>query len=262
MAVGSFHVGSMVDRQLRAIMMMAVTPLAPVLIALHAQGRPEQLRRVYLRGGRLALWAILAIVVPVAAFAPELVSLYLRERSAQYGDAALVMALLLACYPMMYAKVLLGRVAVAKAQLRAFMLIMLVSEVSNVLLTLYFVGKLGLGAVGSALSTFVVATIADLAGYWPLSLVLLELRFDRFVRATLLPGLLPALFAASCCLFMRSRISPGTWLELGFAVACVVAVYAIVLIGFCLQREDKADLLRLWSAGIRVVTKERKGETT
>ena len=137
---------------------MVQGPLQPQLTALHATGAKERLQNAYLRGGRYALWAALLLAVPLMVYSRELFGLYLGPKVELYKASATVMVLLLPIFAIAYGHVMLANVALATAQVRSWAARACVIQMINLGLTFYFVGMRRMGAVGSALATFVAMT--------------------------------------------------------------------------------------------------------
>ena len=244
--VASFHLGSLPNRHLPPFLQRALTPLSPGLTAMYATGQKERLGYLFLRIGRLCLWASMIVAVPLVVFRTECFQLYLRDKCSMYVSAGTVMALLLGCWVLRYAITGLGRMAAAMARIRAVMIIQAAGQVLNVGLALYFVAVERTGAIGVALATLIAAVVTQALGYIPLSLHMLELRFAALVRETFLPGLLPSVFGGAAWLGLRFLVAPSTWLQLGGCVLGGAAAYVIALLLLCLQPADRNDLKRIW----------------
>ncbi len=243
--VTSFHVGSLADRQISAFVNRAFIPVQPALIAMHTTGQKERMAYTYMRIGRLAMWAALCVAVPLAVFGKEFFQLYLRETYSMYASAGVVMAILLAYYPLLYATGGLMRISIATAQIRPFALIEIAGQLANVGLMVYLVGYMQLGAIGAALSIFSTGVLTSLLGLWPLGLRMLGLGFNQFVRETLWPGLVPALVGVIACTGLRVLVRPSSWLEWAACCAFGMVIYCVTLLVFCLRPADSNDLRRI-----------------
>ncbi len=240
--VTCFHLGSIPMRQITGMSSAVTGPLNPQLVAMHASGDTRRLRNTYLRGNRYALWAVLFLAVPLMVYGREIINLWVGSK---YLTAAVVMPLLLAQYPFIYANKFMGNIAVAMARIRSVILRGCLVQVVNLLLTLYLVGVRGMGAVGSALATFLTMTFI-----WPIvtyafALRLVDVRFSKWIRETIWPGWLPALAAAFVCILLKVIVKPSSLLSLAGCAACGSLCYVAVLLAFCLQQEDRRDLRRV-----------------
>ena len=239
--VTCYYVGSLPYSQIRQAPMLLLTPLLPQLTAMHVTGKNEQLQNTYLRGGRYALWVTLLLAVPLVIYARELIALYLGET---YEMAAIVTILLLAPCPIVYGHILVSGLAFAKNEMRAWCLRLIFLQLVNLSLTLYFVGIRHMGAVGSALGTFLTMAFLWPIVSWPLGLRLAGLSWGQWFRRTAWPGIIPAAAGAVVWLVLKAEIQPASWLALGICAAAGMAVYAIVLWLYGLQPEDRSDLKR------------------
>ena len=243
--VTCFYVGSLPYGQIRQAPMLLLTPLLPQLTAMHVTGKNEQVQNTYLRGGRYALWVTLFMAVPLMVYARELIKLYVGET---YGAAATVFILLAASCPVIYGHILVSGVAMATAQMRSWCLRLLIFQLVNLGLTLYFVGIRHMGAVGSALGTFVAMVFVWPVMIWPLGLRLTGLSWGRWFRETAWSGLLPAGVSAVAWLALKILFQPASWLAVGACVAVGMVLYAATLWVFCLQPADRSDLKRATEA--------------
>ena len=243
--VTSFHLGSLADRQIQPFMMNATMPLQPVLIAMHAAGEKERLAYTYMRMGRLALWVTLGAAVPLTVFGREFYQLYLRHKYASYSTAPVVMGLLLAYYPVLYATNGLMRAATAVAKMRGMVLVDIAGQIASLALMAYLSGWLGLGAIGAALSILVTGLVTSLCGFWPIGLQMLGLDFRAFARETLWPGLSPALAAVFACTALRALVRPSGWAEWVACCAVGLMVHVAALLAFSLRPADRNDLRRI-----------------
>lgn len=237
--VNSFYIGSLPLGYMQGISYAIQGPLLPQMTAMHAADARDRLQSAYLRIGRYALWGALLLAVPLMVFSREVILLYVGDA---YADAAIVMVLLLAVFPVAYGHVMLGHLANATAQMRSWTLRAVAVQLVNLALTLYLVGVLGMGAVGSALGTFLSMTLLWPVLNWPLGLRLVGLGWGRWFRETLVPGLVPAVVSAVVCFTLKFTVAPATWLALGLCAAAAMAVHGAVLWRFCLQPADRVDL--------------------
>jgi len=240
--VTCFHLGSLPDRLIRQVMSTAINPILPQLTALHATDRKDRIASVFLRLGRLSLWATMIMISPLLIYRKELFQVYLQEKFSSYSSVPLVMALLLAYLPIAYSITGLNYIIVATAKNKAFMIITALSQSLNLLLTFYFVGFLHLGAVGSALGTFIAGSIVTIFGFFPLSFKIVNITMPDFIKETILPGIIPWVGAAVVWIILKGLIHPSNWIALGCCVFLGMIVYIIILFIWCLQPVDRADL--------------------
>ena len=74
--VSSYHLGSLVVKNLHQLMLFATTPLQPVLTTLYATGQERRMGQLYLRGGRVSLWLTMLPATILLLFSSEIVALY------------------------------------------------------------------------------------------------------------------------------------------------------------------------------------------
>jgi O-antigen/teichoic acid export membrane protein len=240
--VNAFHVGRLPDRQMDVLLTLVSINMQPPLIAMHAADREESLRRAYLRGNRYHLWVTLVVGVPLFVFANELVILYAGE---MYIIAAAVLQLRCATYPFTYANHMLHLVCMAKARVRTFFLIVSAGAVVHLVAAYVLAGDYGMGAVGVAIASFVVAIAVQLFFLWPMGLRMLSLPFNRFARETLVPGYMPAAGALATGYGLRHALEPQSLVAVGLSAAACLLVYVILMAAFSAP-EDRKDVLILF----------------
>ena len=238
--VSNFHIGSVPLRHIQQGSVSATMPLQPVLTTMHAQNDKRRLGNTYLRGGRYALWVSLLLVVPLIIFRKELILVWVGET---YLTAATVMALLLALFPIQYGNVMLPKLSIAKGILRPWAIRSLIMQLVNLGLTIYLVGFLKMGAIGSALSTFIILLVGEPLLQLPLGLRLSGVSLQRWLRQTLIPGFVPGLSGAVVWFGCGALVRPDSWISLIACGICGAVVYLIVLFTVALQPLDRKDLL-------------------
>lgn len=243
-----FYLGALADQCIRRFMAVITGPMQPQLIAMHATGRRDRLASAFLRLGRFSIWAMMFMIGPLLIFRQEFFQLYLQEKYLTYSSATVVMFLLLSYLPISYSLYGLDQIAMATAKIRAYMMITVLSQIMNLILTFYFVAFLHIGAVGSALATFLAGTIVTLFAYFPLSLRLTGITIKNFTKETIIPGLLPGIFGIASWIILRSIMHPSNWVELGSCVFLGMIVYVLVLFKWCLQPADRNDLQAILTA--------------
>lgn len=243
--VTSFSLGALPLSHIQGFSALVQGPLQPQLTAMHAMGAKERLQNAYLRGGRYALWASLFVAVPLMVYSREVFGLYLGQKAELYKASATVTVLLLPIFAIVYGHVMLANLALATANVRSWAIRAVVIQMLNLGLTFYFVGVLKMGAVGSALATFLVLTFVWPVLNWPLGLRLAGLSWGRWFRETAFPGLLPAVVGAAVCLALKFLVHPASWLSLGLCAAGGMGSFLAALFLLCLKPADKDDLRRV-----------------
>lgn len=242
--VNNFHLGATAQIQIQSLALTATAPLQPAMTAMHAVGSTARLRNVYLTGGRYALWTVMLISTPLMIFHREIMTLYVGH---EYAEAGLVMLLLLGIFPIGYGSAFIGKIAVATAQIGPLTTRLIGIQCLNLALTFYLVGGLGFGAIGSAMSTYLVFLVCYPLMIWPLGCRLTDTPLMQFFRETVFPGLAPAMIAGLVALAMQRFVGPTTWTSLGLCAATVGIVYLLVLWRFCLQPYDRATIAQVIS---------------
>jgi O-antigen/teichoic acid export membrane protein len=244
-ATTAFAVGASVDFHLRRTVFEAAGTAITPLTAMHATDQEDRLRRSYFRLSRYTLWMLAFCAAPLIVFREQLIALYLREAAPTYAATATVMGLLLARLVAVFPNSALTMVAIARNELKTITLRSLLVETVNLALTLYLVGVLAMGAVGSALSTFLVTSIGVPLLYWSFGLDLVGGKWRDWMRHVVFPGLVPALVAVPVWLAFEHYGTQESWLALGSQTAVGLALYFAVLLTFCLKPDERADLRRL-----------------
>jgi O-antigen/teichoic acid export membrane protein len=239
MEVAVFSVGSLGRRQIDTWTDVMAGPLYPVVTGMHALGAKERIRNVYLRGGRIALWIMLLVGLPAALFAQPIIRLYAGNT---YMEAAVVMVLTLASLPLTGGTWMIWQVANATGRVRPTGVYILVTQALIVALTVYAVSVLEWGASGVALARFLVFLVSSFLLTWPLALNLADVKFGRWVRQTLIPGLTPGCAASVVWTALGLLLEPDSWLEMGVCVGGGIVCYLVVLVKFSLELQDRQDL--------------------
>jgi hypothetical protein len=132
--------------------------------------------------------------------------------------------------------------AMAKARIKGVMIAALALQITNLGLTLYLVGVLGLGALGSAIATGASAATLRPAVFGCIGLRLADTRFSTWLRETALRGYLPGLAGGLVWLLLREIFPPATWVALFVLVALGAIVYLGVLWFFAAPDQDREVL--------------------
>ena len=245
--VNTFHLASLTDNQIDAALDKTMEPLTPHMVAVHATGRLGALQTLYTRTSRYYMWAALFVTTALVAFRQELWSRYLGPELQVYESVPLVMVLLLARYWIEGPVCLMGMAAYAMHRMRKLSILVIASSISNVAITVYFVHFLHMGAVGSALGTLISTSIWTLFAMWKFSLDLLGLEFRVWVKGVLWQGALPSVVAGLFALAWRYWLQPDTIPELVLAEAIVACLYALTILLFCLDEDERRQLKQLFA---------------
>jgi O-antigen/teichoic acid export membrane protein len=242
MDLAVFHVGHLGRRQINLWTDIMAGPLYPVVTGMYAMGARDRVRNIYLRGGRLALWITLVVALPAAIYAEPIIRLYVGPA---YLQAAAVMILSLAGLPLAGGVWMIWQVAAATGRVRGTSLCVLLMEVAVMALAFYAVQILRWGAIGVALSSLAVGLLVEVFVLWPLGLKLAGATFQAWARQTLLPGLTPGGVAAVVWAALGMVVQPSSWTALGLCTLAGVLCYLVVLLGVCLEPQDKEDFKTL-----------------
>lgn len=234
-----FYIGSLFRRQIGAALHRLTHPLLPSLIGMHALREYDRLRGAYYRYGRFYTWAFMLPAVPLVVFRTELIRLYVGEK---YLAAATVMLVLFLGSVVNLGNNGLYKINIALNRVRPVALGGMAIQLVNLGLTVYLVGVRKMGALGSALGTFIVSLTLQPLLDLVLARYLLRIRAGEWVRKTVLPGLAPACGSALVCLAIRFLDPPGTWVELIGYSAAGSLVYAFLV--FLLLRDREKTVLR------------------
>lgn len=242
MDVTCFHIGSMPLRQLEGVFLSARAPLNPILTTMHATRQKAALANIYVRGGRLALWAALFFAFPAIIYSREIITLYVGRT---YLAAATVMALLLLIFPIAYGNTLLPQIIRATGKIKPFVIRIAIMQTTNLLLTLYLVGVLHMGALGSAISTVACFLVFQPLLMWPLGRQVAEVSLKRWLSETIYPGMFPGIVGAILWTSLRWMLNPDSWLMLGICIAAGWAGYLACILLVSIQPADREDLHRV-----------------
>jgi O-antigen/teichoic acid export membrane protein len=252
--VAVFSIGSLGRRQIDAWMNVLAGPLYPVVTGMHAIGAKERIRAVYLRGGRIALWILLPILLPAAIYAEPIIRLYAGH---MYIEAAVVIVLTLAVLPLSGGAWMIWQVANATGRVRGTGLLVLATQSLMVASSFYTVSVLGWGASGAALSSFGVCSVAYVVLLCPLGLSIADVRFDAWVRHTLIPGFAPGCVSAVVWAWLNISVRPDAWGALLWCTLAGMLCYMGVLLGFCLEPQDRHDLRVITRRGRDLIGRRR-----
>lgn len=251
--VASFHLASLPDNQIGDTVQRAMSPLQPPMVALHARGDHHRLRRLHIRVGRYSLWATFLVVTPLVVFRNEFWMIYLGSAFEIYGDVPLVMTLVLLRYLVECPSHPTGMLGYAVNRMRAISCLSLLLSLTNVGITLYLVGPLEMGAVGSALGTLLATVLWHPLVMWRLGINLVGLSYWPWFKAVIGRGALPAVAAGMFGLALRQWVQPQTLPELLGVTAAIWLVYVHAILLFCLDDDERGAASRLVARGFKAV---------
>jgi O-antigen/teichoic acid export membrane protein len=237
--VATFHVGSLIDRQVRTLMSMMVTPLEPVFTGLHADGDNDRLGNAFLRATRLALWITMPLLVPLLVFREEIMKLYLGQAYLKFDKAPTVMGLLLLTFPLFTVLTPIFLLARGRGHLGEFTRWVVAGQFLNLFITVVLVGPFRAGATGSAMATLLVAMLYPFV-VWPIGCRLAHIPVSRYVYEVGV-GIVPSLTIAAVALASRWIIVCDTWSRLAVAVAATACLGWLATIPW-LRTPDRNDL--------------------
>ena len=243
-AVNDFFLGSLFETQLRQMAIAASLPLLPALTAMHAHQQNTRLAGAFLRGSRIALWMSMFLAVPLIAYSHDLFALYLGSAYREHVDAANVMIILLLGFPLTYPTMLYYHVANAKGEIRRIAILSIVSQLLNLALTLFLVGQLRKGAIGSASATLLSFAIVWPLGFWPAALHSLKIPWREFFVESLAPGFFPAGIAAVVSCLSVQLLGDSNLMRVLVGVPVSFIVYLLAM-AYVFKPADRADIARM-----------------
>ena len=237
--VTCFYLGALPFQYINLAGSAALTPLRPAMVSMYANNRSARFGDIFLQGGRWALWLTLFISVPLMVCGRELITLYV---GAEFQLAGTVMLLVLLQYPVGQGVRMLFQVAEATANIRRLSVYLLAMSLFNLGLTLYLVGVLDMGALGSGIGSAVAALLFYPLLLWPLGFKLANVNVATWIRSTFVPGLLPAAVAVPVLIALRMVVPLDSWINLLACFAAASIAYLAVLWLAALRPEDRREL--------------------
>jgi O-antigen/teichoic acid export membrane protein len=250
--VNSFHIGLMVDRQLRIILTWGQVPLVPMMTSMLATGDRESLKRTFIRATRLIMWIALFPTAPIFVLRHEWLDLYLGDALQQYPQAPTLMAVLLATYPVYFSVEILRRVSRATADVRPLALRSLITQVTGVIVAIVLTWWMGMGAMGVAIAAFFGRACVLPALFWPMVPRMTGSRFVPYFTQAVLPGLTPGVAITVVGELVRVSVLPHH-LSWQFALLIAMSCVQIALIWCCMTPVDRTDTQRLLAVLIQTV---------
>lgn len=242
--VNSFHVSSVIDRNLRLLTVIALSPLEPSMIAMHARGELERLRITFLRATRTILWLIMAPSILLIAFREEIMQLFLGKEFDRYTDSATVVALLAAANAPYFATAIVHQVTVAQARVGQFAVLNLFVQAFNVALMVNLVVVFDMGAVGAAWAMLAANTIGSVFVFLPLVLKLTNCSLWKYIQIALVPGLMPFVVCMGITELFTMFGFDKNWTHVLVTGLVIAASYTAVTM-LVARPEDKRDMLKL-----------------
>lgn len=239
--VSSFNLGTLAMRHIHQTSVVARAPLGPALTAMYATQDSKRTRNVFIRGGRIALWTAMLPSIPLMVFNREFMTLYAPPEFIQAGSVMLVSLLL---FPIAYGSTMTAAIANAQGKVKTWSLIIAAMNVVNLGFTFYLVGRLEMGAMGSAVATLISLVLFYPLFVYPFGLRMVGVGWGQWFRETLVPGFLPALVALGVTLVVKFTWAQTSWWTLGFAAVPGMVVYCIALL-WILPKQDRDDLSRV-----------------
>lgn len=243
-----YNVASLPFQHLWQTISMAKRTVNPSIIAMHAGQEKERLRSAFLRGNRMALWVFLLSGLPLALFAHPLITLYIGETL--WVTPALLQINFLG-FLVVVPTVVFATIVEAIGRPRDFCLLVLGTNLINLALTLFFVGGLGYGAIGSCVATTLSAAICYPLLVWPLSRSTLSITAAEWFWEVLWPGALPAVLSTPVYLVSGRLLGSDTLPGLAGALALGGVAYVTCLYVFAARPRDLEDIRRMVSLGRR-----------
>ncbi len=215
--VTSFHLGSLIPNRLEVIINQSfLGSVSPAIVGLNAQQQHDKLKNTYLKIGRYSLWGVLSLLPVFIIFHEPIVINYVGS---QFLSAGIVLVLLLMCFPIYYGNILYKTLADAKNRMKSLAIRELVSTTLNVSLTIFLVGYYDLGAIGSALATFIVFGVGGFIIYWPLGMELSGVSWREAWHEIIFPGLSPFILTLLFLFVVYKVVDIASWFDIFIAGA-------------------------------------------
>lgn len=242
MDVTCFHIGSSFRKQTDHIMQSIFVNLQPAFIAMYSTNNRMLFLNTYHRGYRYFMWIFLFMAIPLMIYRKELIALYVGPK---FMASATVLGLLFLASPVRAGLNMVWRAAVAMGRIREITPYSICIQLVNLALTIYLVRNLQLGAVGSALSTFLVGLFGCLFIWIPISVRLLEISLHDWIYKSFIPGILPAISGGVVWFALHLWHPPTTWFKLAafFSMGAIVYLMALYILG--LDKSERNDLRRV-----------------
>lgn len=242
--IACYNIASLPFEHLWQTLNMAKRTVNPSLIAMHAGRENERLRSAFLRGSRMALWAFLLPGLPLALLAHPLIHFYIAD---ELWLTPVLIQINFIGFLVVVPSVVFSTIVEAIGKPRDFCLLVLGTNVFNLALTLFFVGWLGYGAIGSCAATAISAAICYPMMIWPLSRSTLSITKGEWFGEVLWPGVVPSLCSAPVYLGVGALLGTDTLPGVFGALALGSVAYVTCLYVFAARQRDLEDIQRMFS---------------
>jgi len=240
MDVTCFHIGSSFRRQTVYFMQRIFVNLQPAYIAMYSTNQRKRFVNTFYRGNRYFMWLMLFMAMPLMIYRNELITMYVGPK---FIMSATVLGLLYLSSPVAAGINMVGIAASAMGRIRKTTPYAVCLQLGNLALTIYLVRNLQLGAVGSALSTFLVGLFGCLFIWIPISVRLLRISLHDWVHKSFIPGILPAITGGVTWFALGLWRPPATWFELGGYFSIGAIAYLVTLFSLSLNKFERQELL-------------------
>lgn len=240
--VSVFYVAGIAPRQLRLMLTPITRPFIPMLTAMYATSDFVRLRNTYLRTSRYHAWVLLMVAVPAITFSKEIMHLYLDGK---YDEAGTVMAVLLVVTTLNAFNALGPAIAEAAGKMREISLRFVAAHITNLILTIFFVVFLQLGAFGSSIATLIAAVLLEVTVIWPFCRKIAHTPALLWMREVVLPCIITVIPSVALCLSVKLTIGIHTWPELILVSLFSAVLYIGFIAFFGLRQQDKIDISRV-----------------
>lgn len=233
--VACFNLGALIPNRLEGITNQSfLGAILPHIISLNANSQHKQIKSIYLRIGRYALWGMLLVCTPLIVFHDQIVRLYVGDTFAQAGY---VLVLLVACYPMIYGNILYTVLANAKSQMKSLAIREFLATLLNISLTILFVWYFNMGALGSASATFICYGLGSILIYWPFGKSMANATWHEIFHDILIPGLPPFIIYSILLFALDINYPAMTWLYIFSYSVCGGIFYMLSIWYFSLPAD-------------------------
>jgi len=238
MHITSFYLGSILNRQIDNLTPIILRSLQPVLIKLYVDKNKDAIGRLFLTVTKYLFWFFLIIMVPAFIFNKEIIELYVGSK---FLLAASVMSILLISRTIELTVELIPRICSAVNKVKELTIINFIIQFTNLSLTFILLKYYNMGALGSALGSFIAVIVGVTFLLLPFSLRVTHIKLQDWFRKTCVPGVLPGLVVAVFLVLLRIRLHPCDLDGLLFSFLACLPLY-LISIFFCMSYEDKQTI--------------------
>jgi O-antigen/teichoic acid export membrane protein len=240
-AITPYAIANSVINYGRNVVFLLLDPFYPSAARMDATGNVAELRRLLIVGTRIALLVALPLCLGLVFLGKQFITLWVGGEYA--GTAVLLMILAIPQFFSMpqYVSAL---VLAGMARHRAFAYIALIEGVTNVVLSVILVQKLGV--VGVAWGAVIPALVTNVVVIPLYTLRVLDLSAREYVVQAYSRPLLCALPVAVMA-YGFSRLEATSWLAFAAETMSMIGVCGILSFFLCLYAEQRAAVrARLW----------------